>query len=195
MFCPKCGKEVADGSAFCNHCGTPFAAQQVTAVPAGAKPRPEMSRGFKIFLLLVSPIAVVAVSIFTYWLLYGDRDEGSSGAETIVEKVIPFEPPLHVQTREAIRPFHAKGEQVLKVSSISTEPISCFLIRDGESSGCTFVLQPGETREFGFFELKKAFVVGETAYIAVGGCRKDLKIRFREDAYEANWVSKKYKYP
>lgn len=46
-----------------------------------------------------------------------------------------------------------------------------------------------------FFELKKAFVVGETAYIAVGGCRKDLKIRFREDAYEANWVSKKYKYP
>ena len=28
MICPKCGKNCADGSNFCDGCGTPFAAQQ-----------------------------------------------------------------------------------------------------------------------------------------------------------------------
>lgn len=28
MFCRKCGVKLADGAAFCNHCGTPVTRQQ-----------------------------------------------------------------------------------------------------------------------------------------------------------------------
>lgn len=34
-FCPKCGKEVADGTAFCPGCGAP---QSASAAPAGGAP-------------------------------------------------------------------------------------------------------------------------------------------------------------
>lgn len=33
MICPKCGKNCADGSKFCDGCGTPFAAQQPNQQP------------------------------------------------------------------------------------------------------------------------------------------------------------------
>jgi hypothetical protein len=35
MFCPSCGKELPDGSSFCNHCGKPTT---VTPTPAQKKP-------------------------------------------------------------------------------------------------------------------------------------------------------------
>ena len=37
MFCPKCGKEVQDGSPFCPGCGNSFAAPGVQAVQMPAK--------------------------------------------------------------------------------------------------------------------------------------------------------------
>lgn len=38
MFCPKCGKEVANGNSFCNHCGAPMNGQPVqVAQPAMQK--------------------------------------------------------------------------------------------------------------------------------------------------------------
>lgn len=35
MFCPKCGSEIAEGSAFCGKCGAPVGAQAGGATPAG----------------------------------------------------------------------------------------------------------------------------------------------------------------
>lgn len=36
MFCPKCGSEIAEGSAFCGKCGAPVGAQAVAPAPAGS---------------------------------------------------------------------------------------------------------------------------------------------------------------
>lgn len=36
MFCPKCGSEIAEGSAFCGKCGAPVNAQAAGAAPAGS---------------------------------------------------------------------------------------------------------------------------------------------------------------
>ncbi len=36
MFCPKCGSEIAEGSAFCGKCGAPVGAQAAGAAPAGS---------------------------------------------------------------------------------------------------------------------------------------------------------------
>ena len=45
MFCPKCGNEVAEGSAFCGKCGAPVggpaaAAETSGAAAGGLKPAP-----------------------------------------------------------------------------------------------------------------------------------------------------------
>ncbi len=37
MFCPKCGSEIAEGSAFCGKCGAPVGAQAGGAAPAGSE--------------------------------------------------------------------------------------------------------------------------------------------------------------
>jgi len=37
MFCPKCSKEVADGSKFCYSCGAPLAGQAASAAAAPPK--------------------------------------------------------------------------------------------------------------------------------------------------------------
>lgn len=36
MFCPKCGSEIAEGSAFCGKCGAPVGAQAAGAAQAGS---------------------------------------------------------------------------------------------------------------------------------------------------------------
>lgn len=36
MFCPKCGSEIAEGSAFCGKCGAPVGAEAAGAAPAGS---------------------------------------------------------------------------------------------------------------------------------------------------------------
>lgn len=36
MFCPKCGSEIAEGSAFCGKCGAPVGAQAGGSAPAGS---------------------------------------------------------------------------------------------------------------------------------------------------------------
>lgn len=35
MFCPKCGNEIAEGSAFCGKCGAPVGAQAGGSAPVG----------------------------------------------------------------------------------------------------------------------------------------------------------------
>lgn len=80
MFCPKCGSEIAEGSAFCGKCGAPVGAQAAGAAPAGSAqgaasggvgagaPAPKRS-GAKIgAIAAVAVVAVVLVAGFaTNW--------------------------------------------------------------------------------------------------------------------------------
>ena len=68
MFCPNCGAQVPDGSAFCGSCGArlggaPQAPQQSVyqqAPQQTAKPKKKISKG-KVALIAVAAVAVVAV--------------------------------------------------------------------------------------------------------------------------------------
>lgn len=80
MFCPKCGSEIAEGSAFCGKCGAPLGAQAAGSAPAesaqgaasggagAGAPAPKRS-GAKIgAIAAVAAVAVVLVAGFaTNW--------------------------------------------------------------------------------------------------------------------------------
>lgn len=80
MFCPKCGSEIAEGSAFCGKCGAPVGAQAGGSAPAGSSqgaasggvgagvPAPKRS-GAKIgAIAAVAVVAVVLIAGFaTNW--------------------------------------------------------------------------------------------------------------------------------
>ena len=56
MFCPKCGNEVAEGSAFCGKCGAPVggpaaAAETSGAAAGGLKPAPTGSPRARVHLV------------------------------------------------------------------------------------------------------------------------------------------------
>jgi len=48
MLCPKCSKELADGSKFCYNCGAPLAGQTAASAPAAPKRLMRSSRDKKI---------------------------------------------------------------------------------------------------------------------------------------------------
>lgn len=93
MFCPKCGKELKDGSKFCTGCGaavssapTPVSAPAPTPTPAPAPApapaapvaaRKKMGGGMIALIVAVAVLAVAAV-VLAVVLLLGGKDAGSS---------------------------------------------------------------------------------------------------------------------
>ena len=79
MFCPKCGKEVQDGSPFCPGCGNSFAAPGVQAVQMPAK---TISSGLVpailVTILCCLPFGIVAI-------VYAARVSGLVAAGNLVE--------------------------------------------------------------------------------------------------------------
>lgn len=73
MFCPKCGKELADGSKFCNSCGMPLSEVFVTGENGTVK----NSQNRKIGILVVSVIVVIvaALIVLIVSLLRGESYE------------------------------------------------------------------------------------------------------------------------
>ncbi|WP_434310608.1 zinc-ribbon domain-containing protein [Hominifimenecus sp. rT4P-3] len=60
MFCPKCGKELADGSKFCNSCGMPLSGAFVTEESESVKRK---SQNRKIGILVVSAVVLVVAAL------------------------------------------------------------------------------------------------------------------------------------
>ena len=69
MFCPKCGNEIAEGSAFCGNCGAPAGVQTVGATPAEVGVSMLKRGGAKIGIIVaVAAVVVVLVAgLATDW--------------------------------------------------------------------------------------------------------------------------------
>lgn len=96
MFCPKCGKEVQEGSAFCGSCGAKVgtAARSVTLTPASAADgvaaaavAPKKGKGKAIAVAVVAVIVVAIVAILCM-NIFGENDsDGVIGGGGVKDSV------------------------------------------------------------------------------------------------------------
>jgi len=76
MYCPSCGKELADGSQFCKYCGAKMKQAQV-AQPAPIAPKAKKQKGKpKRLFLVLGILALVAVIAVGAVLLFGNKTMG-----------------------------------------------------------------------------------------------------------------------
>ncbi len=73
MFCENCGKQIAEGSQFCELCGTKQGVAQSISSSTVAAPARGGVQGMRIWLtqknLLVAAVLLVAISLFYYFLI------------------------------------------------------------------------------------------------------------------------------
>ena len=97
MFCPKCGKELPDGSQFCSQCGRPLTAD--TSAQTSAQPAKSARR----VLWVILPLLLVTV---VWWSINSHSPaQGSSP-----EKTIAGHAPIIAPTATATEIFHLRSE-------------------------------------------------------------------------------------
>lgn len=81
MFCPKCGKEIKDGSKFCKHCGSELKNKQPDAVAPINTSTSDDDRNKKIIIaVLIAAIVILAVVFvgFGTGLFNGDSNQAAT---------------------------------------------------------------------------------------------------------------------
>jgi len=86
MFCPKCGKTIADDSIFCQHCGATMDATATTsapaAQPASAAPSATAATKSSRIVLIVLVIALAAFLGFAISRISFDKDDADTTEQT-----------------------------------------------------------------------------------------------------------------
>ena len=83
MFCPNCGKEVAEGTSFCPGCGNKISnsASAPTPTPPPA-PAPKSSKtAIIIAVTVVSVVIIIAAVVLIIFFADRDKDDPSSGSD------------------------------------------------------------------------------------------------------------------
>lgn len=78
MYCKKCGKELSEGAAFCDKCGTPQA-EEATALPNKQKKPKKKKKG------LIAVIAVIAFLFVIALIAIGSGDGSVDGSSETSE--------------------------------------------------------------------------------------------------------------
>lgn len=82
MYCNKCGKEIADGSSFCSHCGSYVANQrEPDAGPEIPEKRPRKKSKWKTVLIVIGVIWLIGVVPQIINAIIGARDFKNSPSE------------------------------------------------------------------------------------------------------------------
>lgn len=78
MFCNNCGKEIAENTKFCNHCGAsqeaaPAPVQQVpVATPA---PQTAPAKNNTLLIAIIAAVAVIVIAVVVVFALSGNNDD------------------------------------------------------------------------------------------------------------------------
>ncbi len=87
MFCSKCGKEISDGTMYCNHCGAP---QNADTVPQPQQPKQTQKKNNTgvIVVVVVAVIAIVAGVVFTLPKITGGKNTGNNTTTPTINESI-----------------------------------------------------------------------------------------------------------
>ncbi len=87
MFCSKCGKEISDGTMYCNHCGAP---QSADAVPQPQQPKQTQKKNNTgvIVVVVVAVIAIVVGVVFTLPKITGGKNTDNNTTTPTINEAI-----------------------------------------------------------------------------------------------------------
>ncbi|ACV21286.1 Predicted membrane protein [Slackia heliotrinireducens] len=113
MFCPHCGTQLPDGSAFCANCGSQLnAAPNPAPAPmpgyGGAVAQPTGSFDIKKFLPIIIAVAAVALLLILFLVI---RPFGGSGNANL-RKLVTMEPEEIAQTLDKMESVKVDGQRV-----------------------------------------------------------------------------------
>lgn len=165
MFCPSCGKEIADRSSFCNFCGSKIelVANQPVTEPVAAPAEPVKEKKPKkkpTAIIIIAVVLALAIAAALFFILSGNKNNAMKNIDELSKSVV------RVECFNKAGDLYCTGSGVVVFDSdkviTNYHVISgdCFTVTvtsdDGQSASVTQILVYDEDKDLALLQLETA---------------------------------------